>query len=191
MTAPTEAQDHRWLDASRIDRSARPALRRRWQVADDQRVVALLADSPRAMDAAKAIVAVGLAAETGRPWRLLLHPEANGADRAAHIAAAMGRIERLIFDDRVTGPWSILPGCDAALVIDPPCRIAVTWAMLAGVPIVAEHNETIDELLVDEQSALLSRPDRMRKVSWALCRLHDDEALGQRLSEAAQGVLAV
>jgi len=182
-------RDCRWLEESRLDPDARADLRHGWGISNDDRVAVLLADSPHAMDAVKAIVAVGLAAETGRPWRLLLHPGATGADRAAHITHAMGRPERLIFDERVMRPWSILPACDAALVIDRPCLIAMTWAMLARAPVVAEHNETTDAWLTHDQSALLSRPDRMRKISWALCRLHDEAALGEQLSEAARAAL--
>jgi len=185
MPAASPTNTPRWLDESRLDASSRPDLRRRWDVADEQRVVALLADSTEAMDAAKAIVAVGLAAETGRPWRLLMHPMASGAHRARHLAAALGRDERLILDESIAQPWTVLPGVDAALIVGEPCEIAMTWAMLAGVPIVAEHNATTDAWLEHETTALLSRPGRMRKLSWGLCRVSDDTALASCLGEAA------
>jgi hypothetical protein len=185
MPAPTPTREHRWLDPTRIDPSGRSSLREQWQLDENDRVAALLADSTTAMDAAKALVAVGLAAETGRPWRLLLHPQAAGVDRAVRIAEAMGRAERLLFDQRLLEPWSILPGCDAAVVVAEPCKVALTWAMAAKVPIVAERSETVDRYLTHEQTALLGQPGLMRKLSWGLCRLHDDRALVEQLTANA------
>jgi hypothetical protein len=124
-------------DATRIDQSRRQPLRQAWGVGGDDRVVLVLGDRHASIDAAAGLVAIGLAAETGRPYRMLCHPRAAGLGRAEHVAEAMGRADRLIVDDRADQPWRVLPGADAALAVGDDGRRGVAWAEAARVPVIS------------------------------------------------------
>ncbi len=121
-------------------------LRAHWQAPEEAFILALLGDWPAAADALGGIVAVGLAAETGRPLRMLAHPRARGIDRAIAIAAAMGRADRVITDERALPPWPILPAVDAALAIGPHCARSVEAAKAAGVAVVRGEGDVPREL---------------------------------------------
>lgn len=65
----------------------------------------------------------------------------------------------------------------------PACVIE---AGVAGVPVVAYALSGVPEVVVDAETGLLASPDDMGGLSTRLARLLDDDALRQRLGEAAQ-----
>ncbi|MCX5660909.1 MAG: glycosyltransferase [Planctomycetota bacterium] len=115
------------LTMSRVDGSARAALRERWGVeSESTKVVMLLGDPPQAADAVAAMMAVGLAeesysgaadADSRTEIRLLLHPGQHRRPNAQTTCRFLGRRHRLIQDAAIDRPWEVLPGCDAALAI--------------------------------------------------------------------------
>jgi hypothetical protein len=145
-----------------IDAPSRATLRQHWQVADDALVVAMLGDWPDAIDAVRGIIAIGLAAETGRPFHMLIHPHARGIDRATEVATAMGKVDRILMDDQALPPWPLLPGCDAALAIGPNCAASVEAARAASIPLIEDQG----------------RPDKA--LSAALVAMHREKDKGQR-----------
>lgn len=118
--------------------AVRRALRDEWEVTDESWIVAALSDWPQAIDAVAALMAVGLAAETGRPLHLLIHPQAPGVRRAITVAHAMGRHDRVIVDDRAAAPWACLGACDAAVVINPHAATSPAVFEAAGLPVIGD-----------------------------------------------------
>jgi len=165
----------------------RSALRRAWSVDDSQIVVALVGDTPRAMDAMRGLTAAGLAAETGRTIRLLVHPEAHHRARAQRVADAMGRTDRLIHDDRVVEPAAALAGADLVLALAGCGEQAIGRAMAHGLAIICDHE---CDLLDNERTALVTGDRSDRALAGAIRRLHDDPALRQRLGRAAAEAVA-
>ncbi|MHB1155478.1 MAG: glycosyltransferase [Phycisphaerales bacterium] len=190
---------HRAIDARRLVSADRMTLRERWGVSDGERVVVLLCDQPGEADADQALIAAGLAAETGRPWRLLLHPEAKNLSMAQHVTRQMGHAGRIILDRRVAVTWRVLPGCDAAIWLTPGTApapgsqtsgmsstsggggLALVWAMMSGVPIVAEPHDW----LAHDATAWIGRTGRSRTLASLLCRVYDQPGDAKRLGEAA------
>lgn len=188
---------HRAIDARRLASADRMTLRQQWGVSDGERVVVLLCDQPGEADADQALIAAGLAAETGRPWRLLLHPAAKNLSMAQHVTRQMGHMDRIILDRRVAVTWRVLPGCDAAMWLTPPGSgsqtshlgltsgggggLALVWAMMSGVPIVAEPHDW----LAHDATAWIGQTGRARTLASLLCRVYDQPGDAKRLGAAA------
>ena len=128
----------------------RAAVRQRWGVADTVPVVAVLSDPPAAQDAFRASMVVNLVAEaTGRDLRLLVHPHQHSRPRVQTLVEGYGRPHSLLQDPDLAAPWRVLPGCDAALLLDAPAPLAARYATALDLPVVAydrpDHRETLVE----------------------------------------------
>lgn len=139
----------------------RHRLREEWLVDQSTWIVALIADWPQAADAVRGITAVGLAAETGRPLCMLVHPLARGVGRAVNIARAMGRANRVIVDDRAAPPWPCLAACDAAVVVDEAATGSRAIFEAAGLAVLGSADapaRLISRQLVLAYDARLTQP---------------------------------
>lgn len=170
------------FDDRRLNAADRDELRTTWGVDPETRIAWLASDSVGAVDVMLGVAATGLAAEAGRPWALVVHPGMPGVDRARRLVEAMGRSERLILDDRGLEPWSIAEGCEATIVCHSQARLAVRWAELAGVQVVATPDAGLtppirDGLLEPPPSAVAveSQAARARSIAERLCRISEGE----------------
>lgn len=180
------------LDLSMIAHNQRPSIRREWGVEDPTaRVVALLSDPPWAADCRDASMTIGLVEEVlkGRVagvW-LVVHPEQLHRNRIQRQLRDLGRANRIIVDPRLAQPWSILPGCDAALSFGPQASgLSMLWAMASNVPIVAQASYATSEILEDRHSALLSREARPKNLAHRLTTLLEDQQLMWKLRDTAR-----
>lgn len=132
----------------------RSALRRGWGVTDRTRVVAWLSDPPAAAHVGPAMMCINHISESaGQPLRLLVHPEQTGRDRIQTLLDRYGRPDRFIQDAGVAAPWSVLRGCDAALIGRTPAPLSVRYAVAAGLPIVTPDTPGHREALVGADPA--------------------------------------
>ena len=122
------------IDMSRIASRQRAELRQQWGVSSGDEgkivVVALLSDPPTAADAVAAMVISRFAMETllleGTDVRLVMHPNQRRRLQAKTMLRDMAGLRMLVDDPRIAQPWSILPGCDLALVMgtNGPVRVS-------------------------------------------------------------------
>jgi glycosyltransferase involved in cell wall biosynthesis len=115
------------IDPEQIDASRREAVRSAWGVAEDELVVAAMAEPLRWADARVAADLVGRVAVAGRRVRLLVHPAAERRVEAHRWMRQLGIEPLLLVDDEAAEPWRVLPGVDAAWIPggDPSGRMAV------------------------------------------------------------------
>ncbi len=153
-------------DAAQIDPAARDAIRREWGAGPSTRVVALLSDDPDNADAYRAMMVVALTYEStgvdGEPMdlRLLVTPRQRGRPHARRMLDEFGKAEMLMQDSRLAAPWSVLPGCDAALVLGPRgAPLASAWAAAAGVPLVNETAPDDLRTMSQQLTDVLTDPD--------------------------------
>jgi len=171
----------------------RAELRRRWGVEPDPadesfgsepgeprrwKVVAMLSEPPHAGDAATGMMAVGLARESLRgdaagsshavaELTLLIHPRQQHGPRAKHNMAQVARHHLLTQEPALDRPWTVLPGCDAALVLGEAPN-AIAFARRAGVPIVAEAHPLNADALSDGPETRLVTPGAGKYAAHAL-----------------------
>ena len=99
----------------------RDRLRRGWGIHDNTPVVVLLGDPPTAADAWTAALVVGLArSASGVRLRLLIHPLQQRRPRTQDHLDRGPDADLFIQDARLDHPETLLPGCDAALFVNPP-----------------------------------------------------------------------
>lgn len=155
------------INPARIERGERDAMRMRWGVTDpNARVVAALGEGPRT-DALLAMLAVGLAAETGRPIQLLISPRARGLHRARRVVQGANRGRLMVIDEAIDRPWEVLAGCDLMLAGEP--SVARGWGLAAGLPDVQQLCEDrLAEHAKREAEAIDGDPARViRGSAWA------------------------
>ncbi len=180
------------LDFARVEQRQRAALRQQWEVPDDAFVIALLGDPPHAQDAVAAMFCVGLtiaSLPTARRQRvhLLLHPRQRGRERCRELDRPLGRDDVVIADAKVALPWSVLPGCDAVLMLgDHGGGLSLLWALAGNVPVVGAATYAISEVLEDRHSALLFKPHDLHAGAERLVRLIEDQQLAWKLRDAAR-----
>jgi len=152
----------------------REDLRKRWGVDPGTCVIALIADRFTGIDASAAMLAVALthealhAIDPAADVRLLCHPLAKGRGEASQLAGLLKLDELLIQDANISMPWSVLPGCDAALAIN-LCQagLSILWSQVLGVPIFTPRDEhrTMPQTLSEARPIRGTRP---REVADAL-----------------------
>ena len=115
------------IDPEQIDGDHRRALRSSWGVAEDELLVAAMAEPLSWADARVAADLVGRVAVAGRRVRLLVHPAAERRVGAHRWVRPLGLAPLLLVDDDAAEPWRVLPGIDAAWIPggDPSGRMAV------------------------------------------------------------------
>jgi hypothetical protein len=180
------------LDMGLIPNQQRAAIRRRWGVeSDDVKVIALLADPMTEADALYGTRALMLAADSFPPdrqrLRLLVHPEQKRRIIAQRLLRDLGRGDWLIVDDALACPWNVLPGCDIALAAgEASGNLSLLWAMAANVPIIAEANYAVSEIVEDRHTALLAKPGEIHMAAHRISQLLDDAHLAWQLRDQAR-----
>ncbi len=146
------------------------------------RVIAL-ADPPTAADCYLALAAVNLVSEARQDDVVLVtHPLASGRVRSTTLLAAMGHPGRLHQDPAVDCPWSILPTCDAVLLLEQPAPLSAAYAVASGLPIIVPDLPWQREALADaEPGQVRFAPSSHRKkladrLYAALEEMHPDQA---------------
>lgn len=178
--------------SSRPDRPGRDALQSRWGGGSLQtKVGLLLCDCLPGPDASDAVLAVAVAEHIlhsdGVSLKVLVHPDQTGRLRADRAAAELGHVHRLVSEPATLAPWLLTTGCDFALAVGQDGNVhSIVHAMAAGLPVIAERQSALAHLLEDEVTALLVPPNDPRAMGHAIQRVSRDEALAQRLREAAR-----
>ncbi len=114
----------------------------------------------------------------------------GGGERGALEAQAqkLGVGERVVF----AGHRNDVPACMRAMdvVVHPSLSEAfsqvVIEAMASGTPLVSTDVGGAREVIEDGETGLLTPPADVVAIVAAVLRVHDDEILGRRLSEAAR-----
>lgn len=175
------------MDLGRLERVDRRAVRQRWGVDDDVRVVGLVGDPWLACDAMLGVWIVGLAAATGRPLAMAAHPSMRGVARAHRMLARVGWEKQLIVDGQA-GFWDTLRGCDAVLAAEHAANyggadyrmdmpraaglaggLGLRWAVAAGLAVVAERAPANEALLGGYERARLYAPGSASEAARGVC----------------------
>jgi len=158
----------------------REALRAQWQIDSPRRqVVALLSDHPGMVSAIDAAALTCLTRGTrtdgaGDPagLTLLVHPDQTNRLRSQDFLAAQDGRHRVVHEPRLTQPWNVLPGCDAALALGPDAGgVSLFWAFEAGTPIIAPPHGPAKELTTGKGPVLLSRSSAHKDLAYELHRV--------------------
>lgn len=180
------------IDMGRIDQARRDTVRKAWGAQDKQsRVLALLHDTPQSANCLTMGLALSMAqdsaATAGLHMKLLVHPDQSNRSRLEKMMRQLGRTSAVIQEARLAQPWTVLPGCDAALSIGPEgAGMSLLWAMAANVPIVGEACYANSEVIEDRHSALLTQPDSPHSIARQVTRLLTDSQLAWKLRDTAR-----
>lgn len=175
----------------------RCAQRKRWASPESSRdcfVIALLGDPVEAHEADQGSLVIGLMCEamgarlaTPPTIALLVHPSQRKYALAQRLVVESGVGVRLIQDAGLAGPWQVMAGCDAALVLtDRGIGLSLGAAMAAGVPVVAPNRLRCRQRLMHERTGLLAKDERARHLAYQLEQLVLDADRAARLAAAAQ-----
>ncbi len=183
-----------------VGMTPRAEVRRRWNVDDDTFVVGLLSDPWSWADALGGADILARLASAGRRMRLLVHHRAHRRVAAEKWIRSLGWSDFIDTDNNIAEPWSIVNGLDAALFVGSdmnvnrqppqesaasmPATMPLLWAMAAEVPVIAESNDAVRDVIEEGRNGLLvSSGDRVA-ASNRLLRVHDDRSLAHRLGGA-------
>lgn len=196
-----------------VELTDRSTLRARWGAGKDTFIVGLLAEPVNWCDARAAVNILGLAVESGRDVRLVLHPRAAYRLDAERWAEQVGFDHRVILEDDIAVPWRVVNGLDAALLLGDdtstfdlrrrgsafsllfgggralrpmPGVMPALWAMAAGVPVIAENSAAVKEFIEDGVTGLVVNQHDRNQAADRLTRLYDDRTIGGRLGAAAR-----
>ena len=179
------------LDPARLSRN-RAQVRQQWNIDEQVTAVALLSEPAPAADALQAILAAGQVLEMqhsqGRSdfaMRLIVHPRQCRRALAHKTVAAFGTPAFLVQDRRIAAPWSVLGACDAALALGRGGGAAL-WAMVAGVPLIAEPDASVAAYAQHEETALLARANDHRSLTHQLWRFTQDPQGARDMARRAQ-----
>jgi glycosyltransferase involved in cell wall biosynthesis len=186
------------LDLGRVSQANRDGLRESWGLDPRDRgavVVGLIADPPDAVDAMFSALAVGIAGEVYSPREpnaahrvyVLVHPQMTRRVNAQATMDEIGRPANVIVEPRLSLPWEVLPGCDVALAtVRGGGGLSLLWAMAANVPIVAEADYAVSEVVEANHSALLTKPGEHKQIAHRITQLIDDPRLAWKLRDTAR-----
>jgi hypothetical protein len=165
-------------DAARTDQT-RDEIRRGWGVSDPKhRVVALLSDHPSLVDATDAAAVLCLISSTvpGKTCNsnvitLVIHPLQLNRYRAQNSLASQAAGHRVVQDQRMNCPWSVLHGSDAALALGQDAGgLSLLWALSSGLPVITSENGPTHERVSDSGSVILSPTNAHKDLAHALQR---------------------
>ncbi|MEM7576455.1 MAG: hypothetical protein AAF328_03180 [Planctomycetota bacterium] len=157
------------------------------------RTVALLGDPAWHVPTADAALAISMSHEiTQRPLRLLVHPTADGRDRAQRMLDDSGKPGMLIQDIAADTPWTLFGGIDAVMLGPRQAPLLTPLVLDAGLPILAPDLPHHRELLGEDRdhTQVFWAPDaRPRHLAHALSQWvrHDDPTV--RPPQATAGKL--
>ena len=189
------------VDRERIAPEDRAMFRGRWGADETTFVVGLVGEPQPRLDTQTAVMAAVRVIHTGRAVKLIVHHAAALRLGATRWVDQLAIGDLLVVEDDLAQPWTVAPGLDAALVVSrssrttplrhAPCGLlAPLWTMAAGVPIIADSNQTVADLLEDERSGLLVQRGDVNGIARSMLRLHDDASLAHRLGNAGQQLVA-
>ncbi|MBI1370803.1 MAG: hypothetical protein GC162_19390 [Planctomycetes bacterium] len=173
------------LDARRIERGDRRAMRMRWGITDETMLMAtVLGDAAEPEDELRGALAVGLVEEAGRKLRVMLRAGSTASERARRLMDATRRGERMRITPDLAELWRVIDGCDLAIGVGGGLPLA--WAMLAGKAIAGMDSEHVRAYVRADVAGLLAPPHSPGELAKRICRLADDPARRRELSQAAQ-----
>lgn len=121
------------LDLSRVKHAERNAIRKSWGITSDKTLVVLAMGSPPTrIDATRFGRVLALCAGCDLDVAMVMHPDAPGRGHATDHVRASGGASRLILDSRTLEPWSILPACDAGMLLGDDTKPTRTNASLGS-----------------------------------------------------------
>lgn len=185
------------VDRERVVGSTRRALRTRWGLADDVRLVALLPGGTGRAPAMDAAVAVGLAREClyareppDARVALLIHPATRGLPQVLDMMQQARWHDGLIQDARLAKPWHALPAADAALALGDATRgPEPLWAAAAGVPVIAEAGGRVTDAMQRRGAAVCFEPGLPRQAGFEIVALIRDPGRTASVNAAAARML--
>ncbi|MEM1356202.1 MAG: hypothetical protein AAGC44_14650 [Planctomycetota bacterium] len=174
----------------RLGECDREAVRNRWGLSPNDQVIALLCDRPAAQSALPASLTIVLAQETRRAQnaddarqakrlaptpaptlRLLIPPDLAKLVDAERVYTEAGYPDLLLQDPDLAYPWSVLPACDGALIINPQLAgLSAIWAKAANLPTIGGQDTPLPPKHLARQlvKALTQSPCKLKP--WALFR---------------------
>ncbi|MFA9479046.1 glycosyltransferase [Phycisphaerales bacterium AB-hyl4] len=181
-----------------VPSDARGVLRTRWGVSDERvKVVAMLADPPVVVDAQLGAIAASVARETlcdaGWPGQVavLLHPDQWHRPRAQLMMENLGGHFPIVLEPKLATPWQVTAGCDLVMTMGPGAGgLALTSAMAAGLPIVAEPTPRVREWLTHNRNARLADSGEPRFLAHEITEMLSDPDSTGRLRLAARHTIA-
>lgn len=172
----------------------RAAVRERWGVDDRAVIVALLDPPPCHADAMRIALGIGLptmrieaqsGSDTASLFRLVMHPKQHRRPQARQLVTDFGSPDFLRQDAELAAPWKVLAGCDA-IVVTGGGGAALPWAMVAGVPIIADSVGLAGEVLTHDVTALFTGDEGHRGIAHQFSRLMADPALARSIADHAR-----
>ena len=177
----------------------RREIRERWLreegVALDEYVLGLLGEPADRFDARQAMHVGARTGLSSRRIRMIMSGRAMGRPQQHRFLAQLDLDQVIVQDERITRPWEVIRGLDAALVLAPTPRrhggnaglssLPALWAHAARVPVIAEANAPLDGLVTHDRTGLMFPPRELNVACDRLARLHDDRSLAGRLTDAA------
>ncbi len=190
------------LDNSRLKNGLRSDLRRSWGVDDSTNVVFLAGDPVCRIDVMFACCVITALCATGHDMKLMVSQGGLDVEREMSSVEQLGVKEMIILDERVDRPWEILAGCDIVLAIDTRSEnsgnghskrntgagggLSLLWAMAAGIPIIGEAVEGIEELVRDKKTGLLGRAGHAMELARLMKDVLDKKDYGKELGLSAR-----
>jgi len=177
----------------------RREIRERWLrekgVALDEYVLGLLGEPAERFDARQAMHVGARTGLSSRRIRMIMSGRALGRPEQQRFLARLDLDQVIVQDERITRPWEVIRGLDAALVLAPAPRrrsnsaglssLPALWAHAARVPVIAEANAPLDGLVTHDRTGLMFPPRELNVACDRLARLHDDRTLASRLTDVA------
>jgi glycosyltransferase involved in cell wall biosynthesis len=172
---------------SRVSPADVEALKRRFQIGDDERIVLAVGRLSREKAHLDLIAAFKRVCETNAGASLKLVIVGDGPERAGLAAAAEDCKQRIVFAGQVS---DVQPFYAMAHVFALPSHSegspnVLLEAMAANLPIVATAVGGVPEMVEHNQSALLVPPNDPPSIAAAIARLLTDKDLAQQLIKNA------
>ncbi len=182
------------VDPASIAMEHRRLVRDSWGVDETTFVVAHLGEPGPTADGDHALLAAARAALTGKDFRIVIQHRAAAPSKHVMLLRA-GLTDLIVVDDRVSEPWRVVAGLDAAFTLHRPPRRderrspelpgPLLWAMAAGVPVIAEQRYAGD-WLVEGSTGLVTDTGDSNRTAARILDLFDDAALARRVGAAGK-----
>jgi glycosyltransferase involved in cell wall biosynthesis len=182
------------VDPASIAFQQRQLLRDSWGVDETAFVVGHLGEPSPTTDGEHALLAVARAALTGKDFRIVIQHRAVAPSKHVMLLRA-GLSDQFVVDDRVSEPWRVVAGLDAAFTLhraprrddslSPELPGPLLWAMAAGVPVIAEQ-QYADDWLVEGSTGLVTDTGDSNRTATRLLDLFDDADRARRVGAAGK-----
>ena len=177
----------------------RTEIRREWGAAEEEIVVACIADPPEAINLTEIFNAVFVASICGCRIRVVAHPSSRRVQQMYCQSRLIAENQEfadipLILDERLQAPWLVAHGVDILVqalrpgreLIERASLIPVTWWMSAGVVSLVSNLAGAQEVISSGvDGVVLEKTDR-NELSSCIMRYCEDSELRRNVSEAAR-----